>query len=536
MTPDRTPRTVRRRRAGWRLLKRALLVLLGGALLVAVVVALMLAWPAPEPPDHSLSGDFVIRDVSVVDVEIGTVRPGRDVVVTAGTIESIRPAGAGAAPDGAVEIDGRGRFLVPGLWDMHTHSNTFAPQFQHPLFIAHGVTAVREMWGCMSRPDPFFACAEDRQRWNRALVEGRGVHPRYVGQSSFQINGGSEVPEGYEAFFRASTPAEARAMAAWYAEHGVDTLKVYSELSPDAYTALAAAAREHGISIAGHLPARVSLEQAIDAGQRSIEHGRLFAFECFEGGEAFRSLDRPMAAYNRDLRRRLVDEQEPARCSALMQRMAASDTAWAPTLLTLRMEGFADDAAFRDDDRLRYIPWLIRRLMWFPDADRMAASAIDDDGRNVRRELYRLAQRHVGQAHDAGVEILVGTDAMDTYSVPGAGIHDELEALVEAGLSNAEVLRAATLGAAEYSGAADRLGTVAPGKAADLLLLDGNPLADIGHTREIRGLFLGGRYFDRDALDALLAFSEARAGSPSQNLKVFWAAIRSPLLRVQAAD
>ncbi|MBY6203555.1 amidohydrolase family protein [Halomonas denitrificans] len=519
-----------------RVLKRtaiaAVLLLLG----VLGLVAILLAWPAPDPPDRSVSGDFVIRDVSVVDVETGTVRPGRDVMLRAGTIESISATGTGPVPQGAVEIDGRGRFLVPGLWDMHTHSNAFAPQFQHPLFIAHGVTAVREMWGCMSRPDPFFACAEDRQRWNRALAEGRGVHPRYVGQSSFQINGGSEVPEGYEAFFRASTPAEARAMAAWYAEHGVDTLKVYSELSPAAYAALAGAAREHGMSVAGHRPVRVSLEQVIDAGQRSIEHGRLFAFECFEDAEAFRARERPMAAYDGDLRRRLVDEQDPARCSALMQRMAASDTAWTPTLLTLRMEGFADDADFRKDAGLRYVPWLVRRLMWFPDADRMAASAVGNDGRNVRRELYRLAQRHVVQANDAGVDILVGTDAMDTYSVPGAGLHDELEALVEAGLTNAEVLRAATLGAAEYSGAADRLGTVASGRTADLLLLDANPLEDIGHTREIAGVFLAGRYFDRDALDALLAFSEARAGSPSQNLKIFFAAIRSPLLRVQMAD
>ena len=532
---DATAQPSRSRRM-LRFLKR---VTLAGFLLVLAVAGLLaalLAWPAPEPPDRSVSGDFVIRGVSVVDVDSGTVQPGRDVVLRADTIESIAPAGTGVVPEGAVEVDGSGRFLVPGLWDMHTHANAFAPQFQHPLFIAHGVTAVREMWGCMSRPDPFFACAEDRQRWNRAVDDGRGVHPRYIGQSSFQINGGSEVPEGYETFFRASTPAEARAMAAWYAANGVDTLKVYSELGPEAYTALAEAARAEGLSIAGHRPARVSLEQALDAGQRSIEHGRLFAFECFEGAEAFRAMDRPMTAYNGDLRRRLVDEQDPARCSALMQRMAASGTAWSPTLLTLRMEGFADDAAFRDDDRLRYVPWLIRRLMWFPDADRMAASAISDDGRNVRRELYRLAQRHVAQAHAAGVDILVGTDAMDTYSIPGAGLHDELEALVEAGLSNADVLRAATLGAAAYSGVADRLGAVEVGRTADLLLLDGNPLEDIGHTREIRALFLGGRYFDRDALDELLAFSESRAGSLSQNLKIFFAAIRSPLLRVQAAD
>ena len=519
-----------------RVIKRAALV--GFALLlgVAALLVAMIAWPAPEPPDRSRSGPFVIRNVSVVDVETGTVNPGRDVLLRAGTVESVTSAGSAAVPDDVIEIDGSGRYLVPGLWDLHTHSNAFAAQFQHPLFIAYGVTSVREMWGCMSRPDPFFACAEDRSRWNAALNRGTGVHPRYVGQSSFQINGGSEVPAGYETFFRASTPAEAREMAAYYASNGIDTLKVYSELSPDAYAALAEAARSEGISIAGHRPFRVSLEQAIDAGQRSIEHGRLFALECFEGADEFRALPHPMSSYDADLRRRLIDDQDPNRCAALMQAMAGSGTAWTPTLLTLRMEGFANDPGFRDDDRLRYIPWLIRRLMWLPDADRMAASAIDADGRNIRRELYRMAQRHVAEAHEAGVNILVGTDAMDTYVIPGAGLADELEALVEAGLSPAAALRAATLGAAEFSGVADRFGTIAAGKAADLLLLDGNPLEDVGQIRSIHALFLGGRYFDRDALDALLAFSEERASSPAQNLKIFWAAIRSPLLRVQAAD
>jgi len=503
---------------------------------IAALLAALVAWPAPEPPDLSTSGDFVIRSVSVIDVESGTVQRGRDVVLRNGMIESIEPAGNGILTSDAAEIDGSGRYLMPGLWDMHTHSNAFAPQFQHPLFVANGVTAVREMWGCMSRPDPFIACAEDRRGWNDAIVDGRGVNPRYVGQSSFQINGGNEVPAGYETFFRASTPAEARELAAFYAANGVDTLKVYSELSPDSYAALADAARAEGISIAGHQPFRVSLEQAIGAGQRSIEHGRLFAIECFAGADGFRALDRPIAAYNADLRRRLIDEHDPTRCAALMHRMADSDTAWTPTLLTLRMEGFANDPAYRDDERLRYIPWVVRRLMWFPDADRMAASAIDAEGRNVRRELYRLAQRQVAEAHAAGVEILVGTDAMDTYVIPGAGLHDELEALVEAGLSPADVVRAATLGAAEFSGVAERFGSVSTGKVADLLLLDGNPLEDVGQTRAIRALFLNGRYFDRAALDSLLAYAESRADSPAQNLKTLWAGARSPLLRLQFAD
>ena len=123
-----------------------------------------------------------------------------------------------------------------------------------------------------------------------------------------------------------------------------------------------------------------------------------------------------------------------------------------------------------------------------------------------------------------------------TLPLPMESLHDELEALVEAGLSPADAVRAATLGAAEFSGVAERFGSVSTGKVADLLLLDGNPLKDVGQTRAIHALFLNGRHFDRAALDSLLAYAESRAGSPAQNLKTLWAGARSPLLRLQFAD
>ena len=514
------------------------LILFAAVLAVALfaVLAAMVSWPLPEAPRLGVAGDFLIRGVTVVDVEAGRLEPGRDVLVRGGRIAAVEASGSVEAQSGLQVIDGRGRFLIPGLWDMHTHSTTLSAQYQHPLFIANGVTGVRDLWGCMSEPDPFFACIDDRRRWNAALAAGEGLTPRYVGQSSYQINGGDEVPEGYPAFFRARTADEARRLVDYYDQAGADILKVYSDLSPEAYVALAAEAGRRGLRVEGHRPVRVSLEAMLDAGQRSVEHARLFLLECYAGAQAFRALPDPLAAYTPDLRARLVDGQDEARCGRLIGRLAESDTWWTPTLQTLRMGALAADPAFRSDPRLQYVPYVFSKLMWEPDADRMAASATDASGRNVHAALYRLALDHVGRAHAAGARILTGTDAFDTYVFPGFSTHDELVELVAAGLSPADALRSATIDAAIFSGVEEAYGSIAPGKAADLLLLGADPLLDVGNTRQIDGLFFNGRYFDRPSLDRLLEFAAQQAGSVRANLQIIWRAVRSPLLRLQFAD
>ncbi|MEM8816552.1 MAG: amidohydrolase family protein [Pseudomonadota bacterium] len=508
----------------------------GLLVVTASLVALLLVWPLPEIPQHGRSGDFLIHDVAVVDVESGGLRRNRDVVVRDGLIHSIGPAGKGPRDDALIAVNGAGKYLIPGLWDMHTHSTKLSAQYQHPLFVANGVTGVRELWGCMSEPDSFMACIDDRQDWNDALDEHSGLSPRYVGQSSFQINGGNEVPAGFPEFFKARNAEEARRLVDFYAGAGADILKTYSELSPEAYQALAEAARTQGLSLQGHRPVKVSFGEMLAAGQRSVEHPRLFLFECHAGAAEFRALDRPLAAYNPEFRRRLVDEHDEERCRILIEELADSDTWWTPTLQVLRIGVLAGDPAFRDDPRLKYVPYLFRELMWMPDADRKAADAHDESGRNVYAAMYELALAHVGSAHAAGAKILAGTDAFDSYVFPGFAIHDELTEFVAAGLSPLDALRAATIDAAVFSGVEDRFGSIAVGKAADMILLDADPLADIRNTQSINAVFFNGQYFDRSVLDDLLAFADRQAGSLRYNLHILWAALRSPLIRVQFAD
>ncbi|MGH8077313.1 MAG: amidohydrolase family protein, partial [Lysobacter sp.] len=273
-------------------------ILAGLLIALAIVLATLLIWPLPEMPRPGVTGDFLVKNVAIVDVLNGRLIAGRDVVVRDGRIDSVGASHSGRRQNGVVVVDGTGKFLVPGLWDMHVHSLKISPQYNHPLFIAAGVTGVREMWGCTSLPDSFVACREDIERWQQGLRDHSHLAPRYIQRGSFPINGKRGVPAAAPAFFKARNADEARALVAHHAADGVDLLKTYTNLSVAAYEALAAEAPKHGLLLAGHLPVRVSLEKALAAGQRSIEHPRVFLFECYRDAAAFRALPDPMAAYN----------------------------------------------------------------------------------------------------------------------------------------------------------------------------------------------------------------------------------------------
>ena len=518
------------------MIRKLLAILAGLVIALAVVLAVLLNSPLPDMPSPGVSGDFLVRNVAMVDVRNGQVVPGRDVVVRDGRIESIGTSTPASGPSGLVVVDGTGKFLAPGLWDMHVHSLKISPQYTHPLFIANGVTGVREMWGCTPLPDSSVACGEDIERWRKGLGDHSVLAPRYIQRSSHQMNGLSHAAP---AFFKARNADEARALVAHHAADGADLLKTYDQLSMAGYEALAAEAPKHGLLLGGHLPVRVSLEQAIAAGQHSIEHADLFLRVCKRDAAAIRALPDPTAANQLGVRVRLIDEHDPKRCAELMAAMAASNTWWTPTLVALRVRALAGNRRFREDPRRRYVPFIVMQTLWERDADRMAdrtAKAAQESGREVHTELYQLMLKNVGQAHAAGVKIVAGTDAPETYVFPGFAIHDELAELVRAGLSPADALRSATIDAARFTGQTRDYGSIEVGKVADMLLLDANPLNDIRNTGKIAGLFFNGQYLDRAALDELLAFAEQQAGSVRNNLQLLWGALKSPVLQGQVAD
>ncbi|MDP3517145.1 MAG: amidohydrolase family protein [Pseudohongiella sp.] len=492
--------------------------------------------PAPRPVPVAQQGRLILDHVRILDTRSGIVSPPQAIWLEDGKINRISAADIAAAsvPDYQYQ-DGAGAIVIPGLWDSHTHSMQLSPQIHHAFFLANGVTYLRDMSGCMIEHDTFQACAADRQRWQQETLAGQRSSPFYPQQSSFALNGGAEVPADFPAFLRLQSEADASALTAHYQVLGVDNLKTYELLSPEQYRWLSHAATNAGITLAGHQPWQVSLADLIVGGQRSVEHGRVFLFECSAVAIALKQQPMRAGLITADVWRQIINSQDTALCQEKMTNMAAAGLWWSPTLLTLQLGARAGDATFRQDARLAQVPWVLRQL-WQADADGMMQSAQDQDGHSVHQDLLALAQQQLYQAVNLGVPIIAGTDAPDSFVFAGSGLIDELQLYVDAGLTPLQALQSATLWPAQYAGLLDSTGSVDVGKDANLVLLNANPLQDIQALRQVQGLVLAGHWYNKADLDALQRFGTKQAGSIRLNLQLAWSALRSAPFRMQFAD
>ena len=250
--------------------------------------------------------------------------------------------------------------------------------------------------------------------------------------------------------------------------------------------------------------------------------------------DALRATGDPRAAYTNETRAAMIAEHDEGMCAELRQAMADANTAFVPTHTTRKLDAFALDDAYRNDPRLRYIPGPLR-FFWLNDADGMARRA-GEQGQSSYLEFYRFGLAQTGIAHAAGVQILAGTDTPDSFAFPGTGLHDELEHLVQAGLSPLAALRTATIEPARFLGLEGKAGVIEQGARADLVLLSGNPLDDIAAVRTTRTVVLAGAVYNRDDLDALLESVEKAANSWSMWPKFIWQMLNSPIMRKQFAD
>ena len=514
--------------------------LIWSPVLLLIWLALLTMWPLPQPPLPTLSNQpLLIHNVQLIDVQTGEVRAGQSVWIDDGRIQRISSATASNFAESATGnwhwIDGNNRFLIPGLQDMHTHSTQLSPQIHHPLWLAAGVTSLRDMWGCVAARDSFIACTADRKLWQQQMQLGLRSSPRYPIQSSFALNGGSEVPDGMPSYLKLQSASDAKALVANYQQLGVDQLKVYEQLSLQQFQWLSAAAQPAGMVLAGHQPWLVPLKDAIDGGLRSIEHGRVFLFECSTAIAPYKAQAMRKGLITADVWQQLLDAQDASLCQQKMQMLADSNSWWSPTLLTLQLGAKAMEPQFREDTRLNTVPWLLRQL-WAGDADGAVERGRAANGRYPQQQAFALALTQLKQAHQLGVKIIAGTDAPDSFVFTGTGLHDELALYVQAGLTPLQALQTATVNAARYSGTADRSGQIAVGFDADLVLLSANPLMDIQALRQVQGLVIAGQWYDEPRLAQLQKFALDQAGSLRINLHLMSAALRSKMFRQQWAD
>lgn len=364
-----------------------------------------------------LAALLIIGHVTVVDVDRGTLRRDVAIVIDGDRVREIQPTSRVVIPKGAKVIDAAGRFVIPGLWDMHVHlgDSDFDRDANLPLFVANGVTGIRIMEG-----DPIF------HRWR---AEG-ALAPRMVIASPF-VRSVDEVRQAKD--------------------ERADFIKVHDDGIP--LREIVAAAKRVGLTVAGHVPAGITAEEASNAGMKSIEH--------LTGTTA----------------------------SSDFATFVRNDTWHTPTLIMRHNYALLDVI---DDPRIRYAKpsWRARWLRMAEEARHWPAG----EGAK-RRETIAREDAIVGAMHKAGVRILAGTDNANPFVLPGFGLHDELELLVRAGLSPLDALRAATFWK----------------KETDLVLLDANPLDDIRNTRAIHAVVLRGRYLDRAALDTILREVESAA-------------------------
>jgi imidazolonepropionase-like amidohydrolase len=400
---------------------------------------------------------------------------------------------------------------------MHVHgaSDARAP-WSHLLFVANGVVGVRDMWG-----------PADARAWRATQAGDKDPSPT--------IYLGSPVVDGpnpaWPDSIVVSNAAEARAVVDEQHARGADFIKVYSRLPRDAYFAIAEEANTTGIPFEGHVPESVTAAEASAAGQRSIEHLTRVADACSKGEAAtdaemqrdeatFRAPGATMAekvASGKEiihLNMRVVETFDEATAQSLFALFVKNRTWQCPTLTLLRAQ--MDEPLETNDPRLKYLSKEVR-AKW----DSGYYGNVPPGPRAAIVQLSRLqfaeSEKLVGEMYRAGVPLLAGTDTMNPQCYPGFGLHDELALLVDAGLTPMAALQAATRNAAEFMGQLERRGTVEVGKVADLVLLEKDPLADIHNTRSIAAVVLGGRLYDRAALDGMLEKAQRLANPASDS-------------------
>lgn len=455
---------------------------------------------APESPQ------IAFLHVTVVDSTSSAPRLEQVVVIAGGRITAVGPFARVKPPKGARVVDGQGKFLIPGLWDMHVHlaglnsDPAWSKQVLLPLLLASGVTGVRDMGGDL----------ETLLAWKRDVEAETLLGPHIIASGPFLVSNGKKAPEQMPV----ANADQARAAVRDLKRRGADFVKIISVPSKEVFFAVADESKKQNIPFAGHLPFQVSAVEASNAGIASIEHLLYSAFSL------------SFSSKEDELRQRLVAAEEKGdsvgweqiahesdasyskeKAVVLFQTLKRNATWVTPTLASINTASHPEEWDVSDPE-LHFLPASL--------AQQWRESTHDAEMKAKAAWLARQATNDwklTGELRQNGIALLAGSDSLDPFNFPGESLHRELAELVRAGLTPSDALRSATIGAAKFLGRDKELGTVEVGKTADLVLLDGSPVENIANTQRIAAVVRGGNYLDRAALDHLLAQAKAAAAA-----------------------
>lgn len=450
--------------------------------------------------DSLIVGDLVVENVNIIDVETGETLQHQDVVITRNKITSIMEHGTRKISS-PVKIDGSGKFLIPGLWDMHAHMmrNKWY-ESQMPLMRANGITGFREMWGDL------VVVNDTKQKILRDSLP------------YFRFIASGHILDGRKPFWKRSIPVagvdEAHQVVDSLKKAGSDFIKVYSFLDPKVFNAIAERSKELSIPFAGHVPHTVRLTDASKQGMASMEH--LYGFltaACSEPDSAFALMQQSVAAFNsgnEEERSRLssvyhslvLEKFSPQRLRSVCEVLKQNNTHIVPTLATLKGIYFINDTTFTNDARKRYLS--DETLAYWREMEEEDLKSNTDKDWSDKRRRWEVEQLIMKTLISEKVTIMAGTDCDNPYAFPGFSLHDELQMFVGLGMTPLEALCSATIVPAKFMNIADSLGSISQGKLADLVLLKANPLNDISNTKAIELVIANGKLYDRNYISSVL--------------------------------
>jgi imidazolonepropionase-like amidohydrolase len=439
--------------------------------------------------------DLVISNATIIHIVDGRLQNNKDVLVKGGRIEAIVPH-KNAYPRNVQIIDAKGKFLMPGLWDMHMHfggGDSLVEENKNllPLFVAHGITAVRDAAADISL---------DVLKWRNEIAAGQLLGPtiftsgpKLEGLNSIWV-GDLEIGDSNQLLAALDSLKKLR----------VDFIKITDNtIKPALYLEGLQEARKRNWPVSGHIPYALTMDQVVDAGLSSVEHMAYVLKAGAKGEGAIAKGIQEGKLISRDVMPLVLQQFDKKYAMQVYRRMAAKGTAVVPTLSISRVTAYMDQENHWNDAYLKYLGQGLKNTYYW----RIKRAAGDSkEAIALRHQVFEKAASLLPLLQKAGVTIIAGTDAgyLNSFDYPGIGLHNELGLLVKYGLSPLQALQASIINGPKYFNKSNEYGRIKPGFFADLLLLEANPLLDISNTQKIDAVMVKGKFISRKELDALL--------------------------------